>query len=81
MKVRILAPKRAKKTALQLRRDSAALDRVREIVIDYLIPNGLSAEEAMQALVAIIDPGRRPKGSLDLPIGAPANDRDPAERH
>jgi hypothetical protein len=53
---------------------SAIMDRVREIVLDYLEPGGPSAERAMDMLVAIADPGDRPTGSAWLRIETPAND-------
>lgn len=40
----------------EVRHEAMAMSLVRRIVLDYLTPGGLTAEEAMELLVALVDP-------------------------
>lgn len=61
----------------EIRHDAMAMDLVRRIVLDYLQPGGLSAQEAINLLVPIIDPGDRLSGLCGLQNGKPENDNEP----
>lgn len=57
-----------------LRHDAIAMNLVRRIVLDYLQPGGFTAEEAMEVLIAVVDPDNDSAGLLAAAVGSPGND-------
>lgn len=62
------------KSSDEIRHDAMAMRLVRRIVLDYLPPGGLTANEAMELLLAVVDPYDGRTGSFGPGVGPPRND-------